>query len=212
MQSTCRLLCRSGQRGGQGRHRRPTRTPASRSSSAVPTRTVTWFHLAQGDGAQAPAFVLTECPSPAPQELSTLLRLQPHYKFVTLDYLTASVASAHRLTVGYKPTVIAQGGRYYAVGNTAQRLPRQVRLLLFGNSHWEIDISGAHYELMRRLCKAVEVHLDLPPITQARLSLREAIGNQVAEGDIDQLVKKRGRWSSSIVPRRKRRPNISGSA
>ena len=147
------------------------------------------FIVEQGDRAQSRAFVLTECPSPAPQELNMLLRLHPHYKFVTLDYLTASVASAHRLTVGYKPTVIAQGGRYYAVGNTAQRLPRQVRLLLFGNSHWEIDISGAHYELMRRLCKAVEVHLDLPPITQARLSLREAIGNQVAEGDIDQLVK-----------------------
>ena len=147
------------------------------------------FLIEQGDRAQAPAFVLTECPSPAPQELSALLRLQPHYKFITLDYLAASAASAHRLTVGYKPTVLARGGRYYAVGNTAQRLPRQVRLLLFGSSHWKIDISGAHYELMRRHCKAAEVHLDLPPIAQARASLREALVSQAAEGDVDQLVK-----------------------
>ena len=133
------------------------------------------FLIEQGDVTQAPAFVLTECPSPAPPGLSALLRLKPHYKFVTMDYLAASAASTHRLVVGYKPTVVARGGRYYAVGNTAQRLPRQVRLLLFGSSHWEIDISGAHYELMRRHCKAVAVHLDLLPIT--------------ATTDLDQLVK-----------------------
>ena len=91
--------------------------------------------------------------------------------------------------MGYKPTIDALGGRYYAVGNTAQRLPRQVRLLLFGSSHWEIDISGAHYELMRRHCKTAAVHLDLPPIAQARERLRDAISAQIAGGDVEQLVK-----------------------
>ena len=147
------------------------------------------FIIEQGDCTQVPAFVLTECPSPAPQELYTLLRLYPRYKFVSLDYIASSVPAAHRLTVGYKPTIAAQGGRYYAVGSTAQRLPRQVRLLLFGSSHWEIDISGAHYELMRRLCKTAAVHLDLPPIAQARMCLRDAIRDQIAGGDIEQLVK-----------------------
>ena len=113
--------------------------------------------------------------------------LAPHCKFVTLDYIATSVASAHRLTVGYEPTAAAQEG-YYAVGNTAQRLPRQVRLFLFGSSHWEIDISGAHCELMRRLCKSAAVHLDLPPIAQARRRLRDALSDQIAGGDVEQSV------------------------
>ena len=147
------------------------------------------FLIEQGEGSQVPAFVLTECPSPAPQELYTLLRQRPHYKFISLDYIASAVAASHRLTVGYKPTIDAFGGRYYAVGNTAQRLPRQVRLLLFGSSHWEIDISGAHYELMRRHCKTAAVHLDLPPIAQARERLRDAISTQFAGGDVEPLVK-----------------------
>ena len=147
------------------------------------------FVIEQGDPSQAPAFVLTECPSAAPSELHTLLRLYPQYKAATLDYIASAVAASHRLVVGYKPTVDALRGRYYAVGHTAQRLPRLVRLLLFGNSHWEIDISGAHYELMRRHCRAAAVHSDLPPIMQARDHLREAISSQIAEGEVEQLVK-----------------------
>ena len=147
------------------------------------------FIIEQGTASQVPAFVLTECPSPAPQELYTLLRLHPRYKFVSLDYIASAVASSHCLSVGYKPTIDAFGGRYYAVGNAAQRLPRQVRLLLFGRSHWEIDISGAHYELMRRQCKAAAVHLELPPIAQARARLREALSTQIADGDVEFLVK-----------------------
>ena len=147
------------------------------------------FIIEQGEVSQVPAFVLTECPSPAPQEPYTLLRLHPHYKCISLDYIASAVAASHRLTVGYKPTIDALGGRYYAVGNTAQRLPRQVRLLLFGSSHWEIDISGAHYELMRRHGKTAAVHLDLPPIAQARERLRDAISTQFAGGDVEPLIK-----------------------
>ena len=99
------------------------------------------FLVEQGESDQAPACVLTECPSPAPQEIGALLRQRPHYKFVTSDYIATSTKSAHRLVAGYKPAVSTRGGRYYAVGNTAQRLPRQVRILLFGDSHWEIDMN-----------------------------------------------------------------------
>ena len=147
------------------------------------------FIIEQGDASQVPAFVLTECPSPTPQEMHTLLRLHPHYKWVAMDYIALAVASSHCLSVGYKPTVDAFGGRFYSVGNAAQRLPRQVRLLLFGNSHWEMDISGAHYELMRRQCKAAEVHLALLPIAQVRDYLRGAFRARVAEDEIGPLVK-----------------------
>ena len=147
------------------------------------------FIIQQGDALQAPAFVLTECPSPTPQELHVLLRLHPHYKWVAMDYIALAVSSSHCLSVGYKPTVDALGGRFYSVGNAAQRLPRQVRLLLFGNSHWEIDISGAHYELMRRQCKTNEVHLTLQPVAQMRDYLRGALRAYLAEDEIGSLVK-----------------------
>ena len=147
------------------------------------------FSIEQGDASQVPAFVLTECPSPTPQEMYTLLRQHPHYKWVAMDYIALAVASSHCLSVGYKPTVDAFGGRFYSVGNAAQRLPRQVRLLLFGNCHWEIDISGAHYELMRRQCKAAEVHLALLPIAQARAYLRGAFWAHIAEDEVGPLVK-----------------------
>ena len=147
------------------------------------------FIIQQGDAMQAPAFVLTECPSPTPQEMHTLLRRHPHYKWVAMDYIALAVSSSHCLNVGYKPTVNSMGGRFYSVGNAAQRLPRQVRLLLFGNSHWEIDISGAHYELMRRQCRAAEVHLALLPIAQMRSYLTRALSAQIAENDMSLLVK-----------------------
>ena len=147
------------------------------------------FIIQQGDALQAPAFVLTECPSPTPQELHVLLRRHPHYKWVAMDYIALAVSSSHCLSVGYKPTVDALGGRFYSVGNAAQRLPRQVRLLLFGNSHWEIDISGAHYELMRRQCKTNKVHLTLQPVAQMRDCLRGALRAYLAEDEVGSLAK-----------------------
>ena len=147
------------------------------------------FIIQQGDALQTPAFVLTERPSPTPHELHVLLRRHPHYKWVSMDYIALAISFSHCLSVGYKPMVDALGGRFYSVGNAAQRLPRQVRLLLFGNSHWEIDISGAHYELMRRQCKLEEVHLTLQPVVQMRNYFREALRAYIAENEIGSLVK-----------------------
>ena len=45
-------------------------------------------------------------------------------------------------------------GRLYARQIGAQSLPRQLRLLIHGETHKEVDISGAHYELTRALCKS----------------------------------------------------------
>ena len=45
-------------------------------------------------------------------------------------------------------------GRLYARQIGAQSLPRQLRLLFYGDTHKEVDISGAHYELTRALCKS----------------------------------------------------------
>ena len=40
-------------------------------------------------------------------------------------------------------------GRFYAQGPAAQRLPKELRILLFGRTHIEIDIIGAFYEIIR---------------------------------------------------------------
>ena len=45
-------------------------------------------------------------------------------------------------------------GRLYARQIGAQSLPRQLRLLIYGDTHKEVDMSGAHYELTRALCKS----------------------------------------------------------
>ena len=130
-----------------------------------------------------PAFVLTECPAPAPPQLAKLLQSAAHNRQYVQDYL-ATAGNHHRsLTIGYKTSSADGKGRFYAVGVAAQRLPRKARLLLFGEDHYEVDISGAHYELTRRCCATSGVHLTLPPVQTARDWLREQVCTPVIGGD-----------------------------
>ena len=116
------------------------------------------YHLAQKLGfviehgilQPMPALVLTECPTVAPEELAVLLSQMIHNIRVVQDYLATARCSEGGLAIGYKPSSDDGCGRFYAIGSAAQQLPRQARLLLFGDDHCEIDISGAHYELTRR--------------------------------------------------------------
>lgn len=56
-------------------------------------------------------------------------------------------------------------GRKYCCTVGGQRLPREVRLLLFGRSHYEIDLKGSFYELIRRLgLRFLPHHIPLPAI------------------------------------------------
>ena len=65
-------------------------------------------------------------------------------------------------------------GRFYAQGPAAQRLPKELRILLFGRMHIEIDIIGAFYEIIRRTASRLKETGDsstlpvLPSIEQAR--------------------------------------------
>ena len=49
-------------------------------------------------------------------------------------------------------------GRVYARQTCAQQLPRAVRTLVYGSTHKEVDMSGAHYEIVRR-----QVNSSTPP-------------------------------------------------
>ena len=55
-------------------------------------------------------------------------------------------------------------GRLYARHTCAQTLPRSLWLLLYGATHKEVDISGAHYELIRAMCAS----RSLPSVRQLR--------------------------------------------
>ena len=114
------------------------------------------------------------------------------------DYLAVARSCNGKLTVGYKPFSSDGRGRFYTVGSAAQQLPRQVRLLLFGHSHCEIDISGAHYELTRRCCAQAGVHGSLPPIREIREWLKAPTPpeQQAYLGDLDGLIKK---WPLVVI-------------
>ena len=68
-------------------------------------------------------------------------------------YLAGTVNLTKPRVVEYTASATDCLGRLYGRGPCAQRLPRKVRLLLFGNTHQEVDMVGAFYEIMRRLLR-----------------------------------------------------------
>ena len=60
-------------------------------------------------------------------------------------------------------------GRLYARQISAQTLPKDLRLLVYGATHKEVDMSGAHYELIRAMCASKS----LPPVRTLRLWLQQ---------------------------------------
>ena len=68
----------------------------------------------------------------------------------------------------------------YARQISAQSLPRELRLLAYGATHKEVDMSGAHYELIRAMCASES----LPPVRTLRQKLRLAWGlEQTTDGE-----------------------------
>ena len=61
-------------------------------------------------------------------------------------------------------------GRLYTQQASGQQLPKVVRKLVYGRSHKEVDMSGAHYEIVRRLVRSDS----LPPIKELRTRLYAA--------------------------------------
>ena len=157
------------------------------------------FVIESGPLHSVPAFVLTECPATSPEGLDSLLSLQTSHVNAVSSYLTVARSRACKLTVGYKPSSSDGLGRFYTVGSAAQQLPRRIRLLLFGQNHCEIDMSGAHYELARRCCAQAGVHVSLLPIQNTREWLRTVLmppDQRVCSEDLEGLVKK---WPLVVI-------------
>ena len=81
-------------------------------------------------------------------------------------------------TVYYGAKASDMKGRVYSDRYCGQNLPKRVRLFLFGLSHVEVDMVGAHYELMRRhACKLFPAEgTDLPNIHDLRNYLSVTFG------------------------------------
>ena len=82
------------------------------------------------------------------------------------------------LTVEHLTPANDASGRLYATQMCAQKLPRELRLLIYGSTHKEIDLTGAHDELIR----AVTSSVTLPPTIDLRNRLRATWINALASG------------------------------
>ena len=78
------------------------------------------------------------------------------------------------LTVEYLTPANDASGRLYATQICAQKLPRELRLLIYGRTHKEVDLTGAHYELIRALTGSVT----LPPTHLLRDRLKATWGGE----------------------------------
>ena len=82
--------------------------------------------------------------------------------------LTATKSCAGPLVVEYVASAEDGSGRLYARQFAGQRVPRTLRLAAYGRGHKEVDMMGAHYEIIRRSISGCT----LPPILQLRALLR----------------------------------------
>ena len=100
----------------------------------------------------------------------------------------ATKKGSQMMSVEYVTPASDGRGRLYARQIGAQSLPRQLRLLIYGETHKEVDISGAHYELTRSLCKSQS----LPPISALREKLRHLWASRLSSdsgGEVGRAIK-----------------------
>ena len=99
--------------------------------------------------------LLTKIPSTGLPPIQQFLMKTEYerYKRDIEAYLVSTANLAQPRLVEYTATSINNLGRLYGRGPCAQRLPRVVRLLLFGKTHQEVDMTGSSYKIMRRLSK-----------------------------------------------------------
>ena len=75
------------------------------------------------------------------------------------------------IQIAYQPSAEDGLGRLYPHPLGAASLPRELRLLLFGSSHTEIDLVSAHYQIFRRAALTY-LSIALPTAPQLREALR----------------------------------------
>ena len=125
-------------------------------------------------------FTFPELSSFSPSLLPLLFRTY-HNSPRILRYLrtlsrSQTVGSSSRpapspIHIAYQPSAEDGLGRLYPHPLGAASLPRDLRLLLFGSSHTEIDLVSAHYQIFQRAALTY-LSLTLPTASQLREALR----------------------------------------
>ena len=92
----------------------------------------------------------------------------------------------------YRPVAYDGEGRLYSDTFSAQQFPKALRIALFAQTHTEIDISGAHHELVRRLTRTTE----LPHINDLRSMLWDIVAPLCHSEQVSSFVK---RWPLIIL-------------
>ena len=113
---------------------------------------------------------LLEMPSCA---IDDIVRIMPLVEPRAQKQLSQIVLATQKLTkpmvVEYVASSVDGQGRVYARQVGAQQLPKDVRALVYGRTHKEVDMTGAHYEILRRVSQSTS----LPCVTPLRDRLRQ---------------------------------------
>ena len=91
------------------------------------------------------------------------------------DLALATQRLTHGHVVEYVAAATDGNGRLYAKQSCAQHLPKPVRAFVYAPTHQEVDMAGAHYELIRRYVNSNS----LPHIDSLRASLVEIWGEDM---------------------------------
>ena len=121
----------------------------------------------------SPSFTFPEVISLPTTHLPLVFQHAKHQPQV-LKYLRALVQGTKylpSLAITYRPTSPDRKGRLYPSPLGAQRLPRAIRTLLFGSSHYEIDLIGSHYQLFQKFALSLSLSPTNPPSVHSRLAL-----------------------------------------
>ena len=81
--------------------------------------------------------------------------LDPRVQRQICQIVLATLKCTQPMVVEYVASATDGQGRVYARQAGAQQLAKEVRTLVYGNTHKEVDMTGAHYEILRRMVACV---------------------------------------------------------
>ena len=129
---------------------------------------------------------LMEMPGCTAAEIACIL---PMVDSRTQRQLGQIVLATRKLTkpmlVEYLSSSVDGYGRVYARQAGAQLLPKDVRAMIYGKTHKEVDMTGAHYEILRKL----SLSDTLPQVSDLRNLLRQVWENTGA-ASVEEEIKR----------------------
>ena len=137
---------------------------------------------------------LLEMPSCA---IDDIVRIMPLVEPRAQKQLSQILLATQKLT---KPMVVEYvagsgdgQGRVYARQVGAQQLPKDVRALVYGRTHKEVDMTGAHYEILRRISQSTS----LPCVRPLRDRLRQ-VWSHAGVDQLEEEIKTRATLSEKV--------------